>query len=562
MVETTGKRPRSHSREERQVARILFGVMLVVLFGVSIFQSVPGYMDAEYYFSGGRQLYLGEGFSEPFIWNFLSDPDRLPAPSHAYWMPLASVLTFLGMKLFGSGSFWAGRLVFILLAAWVPTLTLRLSGRFRSGQAQMWSSGLLAVFSGYYLVYYPITDTFGLYMVLGAVFLLVAGIKKSELRVANIDTWPLLQPFILGSLAAWMHLARADGLIWLAVAWIWSGISCRKSETERPVSLAEISWGRAARNAGLVLGGYLFWMLPWFLRNLSTFGTPLAPGGFQTLWLTDYDELYAYPASQLTFTRWWTSGIGAILDIRLDALVANVQTAVAVQGLVFLAPFILAGLWKMRRQIEVQLGVMAWGLTFLAMTIVFPFAGSRGGFFHSGAAVQTLFWAVAPVGIDAFIDWGRRKRGWHPAAAGKVYRTGFLIIGLLLTGFITLSKLGASSNAQAGSWGAGATHYQIIEQGLIDRMEFLGGQGLNEPVMVNNPPGYWLATGRQAVSIPYGNADTILAVAQRYQIHYLILEIDQVQGAAWLSENPSDRPGFDHLATVDDAQIYQLYPGH
>jgi hypothetical protein len=70
------------------------GLALVLL--AAAFQSVPGYMDAEYYYAGGLRLAEGSGFSEPFLWNYLNDPVGLPTPSHTYWMPLASILAALG----------------------------------------------------------------------------------------------------------------------------------------------------------------------------------------------------------------------------------------------------------------------------------------------------------------------------------------------------------------------------------------------------------------------------------------------------------------------------------
>ncbi len=116
-------------------------------------------MDAEYYFSGGLQLFLGQGFQEPFIWNFLADPSRMPAPSHAYWMPLASILAAAGMKALGSPSFWAGKIPFLLLGACIPPLTALLSGRLNSERPQaLWFAGLLAVFPGFYLAYLPTTQ--------------------------------------------------------------------------------------------------------------------------------------------------------------------------------------------------------------------------------------------------------------------------------------------------------------------------------------------------------------------------------------------------------------------
>ena len=168
-----------------------------------------------------------------------------------------------------------------------------------------------------------------------------------------------------------------------------------------------------------VFAGYLLVMAPWFVRNISAFGTPLGPGGSKMLWLTTYDQLFSYPASQLTFTAWWQSGIAAILKARFWALGINLERTLAEQGEIFLLPLIGAGLWHLRKDRRMQLAGLAWLLTFAAMTVAFPFAGARGGFFHSGAALQPVWWALAPLGLDRAIEWGSRKRGWDAAQAGR-----------------------------------------------------------------------------------------------------------------------------------------------
>ena len=77
----------------------------------------------------------------------------------------------------------------------------------------------------------------------------------------------------------------------------------------------------------------------------------------------------------------------------------------------FPLPLVLAGLWHYRRDLRVQIGGLGWLITLTVMTILFPFVGWRGGFFHSGAALQSLFWSAAPMGLELFVGWGVRERG-------------------------------------------------------------------------------------------------------------------------------------------------------
>ena len=146
-------------------------------------QTVPGYMDAEYYYAGGLQLANGAGFNEPFLWNYLDNPVGLPHSSHTYWMPLPSLIAAAGMLLTGSRTFLSARLIFILLAACIPLVTALLAEALGQDKTNAMLAGLLAAFPGFYVVYSSNTETFTLYMLLGAVFFGVA--SKRCLRIKS-----------------------------------------------------------------------------------------------------------------------------------------------------------------------------------------------------------------------------------------------------------------------------------------------------------------------------------------------------------------------------------------
>ena len=228
-----------------------------------------------------------------------------------------------------------------------------------------------------------------------------------------------------------MHLSRADGLLWLLLALI--AVLLFRKPGQSPLSFLY--------SLGSVLLGYLLIMGPWFVRNISVFGTPLAPGGAKMLWLTSYDQLFAYPASQLTLASWWHSGLVAILKARVWSLGLNLANTLTVQAEVFLLPLIGLGLWHLRKDRRVQLAGPGLAVDARAMTVVFPFAGARGGFFHSGAALQTVWWALAPLGLERVIQWGRRKRGWNAVQAGTIFRMALIGLAVLLTAVIVWSRV-------------------------------------------------------------------------------------------------------------------------
>lgn len=531
----------------------LLGLGLALV--VASFQSNPGYMDASYYLAGGVWLVNGDGFNEQILWNYLDDPAGLPHPSHGYWMPLTSVLAALGMLLTGARTFAAARSGFLLLAAILPLLTARLSLALSGRKDFALLAGVLAAIAGFYLPYLPTTEAFGPYMLFGALFLLLLSGSHTDQdpqpglsaqRGASAQAWrDWLTPLLLGLIAGLMHLTRADGILWLPVALIFAR---RDPLFWRAGRRQAASWALAAL---LALAGYLLVMLPWMLRNLSAFGSVLSPGGNHALWLTQYDELFIYPASLLTPARWWASGLGAILGARLWAGWLNLQTAFAVQGQIFLFPLILAGLWRLRRQPPVQAGVFAWALTFTLMTLVFPFQGARGGFFHSGAALQPLFWAVAPVGLGAFLEWGASRRGWNLRQAGCFFQGGLVWIALILSAFVSFNRV-IGDDFRQPAWNERQSLYTQAEQALQ-----AAGALPGEVVMVNDAPTYYLAGHRPAISIPYGDFTVLQQVAQRYRARFLLLEIEQVQGESLL-EQPGDRPGLRYLGSVEGIRLYEF----
>ena len=500
-------------------------------------------MDADYYMVGGISLTSQKGFWEPILWNYLDNPSGLPHPSHAYWMPLASILAAAGMALTRQFNIHGAQAGMIVLGASISPLTAYLSFKLNHERWSAWFSGGLAIASGFYLAYLPTTDTFGVYMLLGTSLLLLVPTQNPSRLIA------LLLPWLVGILAGLMHLARADGLLWLVIA----------------VVVVVLLPGKALRGKGFpvrllafrimaCLTGYLMIMAPWMARNYLVFGSWLSPAGSKVLWLTDYDDLYIYPASLLTLQRWIGQGLMPILTARLYAVGQNIQTFLAVQGEIILVPLIIAGLWRLRQDRRVQVGIGAWLLTVFVMTIIFPLQGARGGFFHSGAALQPLFWAVTPAGLLRFIEWGGRYRNWREKEAIIVFQLGILFLLVILSGFLVYQRVVKPAGA-ANMWDAPLEFYQGVNKAL-DR----ASTDTTQRVMVNNPPGFFLASGRQAIAIPDGGVDTLIDAAMRFHTCILILESNHPVGLEELYRTPEQYQQLIRIGSYEDAFIYWIKP--
>jgi hypothetical protein len=511
----------------------LFILALIPPILIAQFQPVPGYLDSDYYFAGGVQLISGKGFTEPYMWNYLDGSTSLPHPSHAYWQPLSSIVAALGMWLTGQTTYASARLFFILIAGLVAPVTAHLAHRFTGRRDLAITSALLAIFSVYSAPFVGVTDNFGIFMLCGGLyFIFVSQLIENPTLVRN---W-----FLLGLLAGLMTLSRTDGLLWLGVAFLFAVWHAPKTSVIDMVkSIAFCSL--------LAFLGFMLIMAPWYMRNINTYGSIMAPGGSRALWLENYDQTFTYPPSLLTPESLLTSGWGEIITVRLKALWQNFQSAFAAHGAIILFPFIIAGVYAHRRNPLVKLASFAWLILFSVMTFLFPFAGARGAFFHAGAAFQPIWWVLAPLGLEAVLAY-LRKRNWGDDRARVVFRGAMVVSVMILTVFVVYLRLFTLG------WSEGEENYPPIEAFLKEK-----GITENDVVIVRNAPGYYLETGRAALPIPYGDEGTLMDVARQFDAYYLVLQESAVLDPMKdLFEDPSGNPNFVFLGELDDAKLYRI----
>lgn len=501
---------------------ILFLLGLAVVTAVGMLQQTPGYMDAAYYQATAQMLAEGRGFAEPFIWTYFGDPAGIPHPSHLYWMPLPSLLSAGSM--FVLGITWrAAQLPFLLLGALLPVISAAIAGRFTSDERMVWTAGLLALFPGFFLPYLGTTDSFALYALLGSGILLIL---SSEGR----SSWWM---GLAGLLIAGAHLTRADGVLFFLPA------------------IAAILMGKRSRFSGFaaLIAGYVAGMSPWWIRNFMTIGT-LMPETSQAFWLTTYDDLFAFPASRITMQAWLESGWQAILGARMDALLVNSQRVIAEAGMVFLLPFTLIGGWTWRHQRIVWLGGLYFAGLFALMTLVFPFAGANGGLFHSSAAILPLAMALTPHGIRSAIAWLSRKRHWTGDDPERVFLAASIVILAALTLWNAGRRIGYIPAGNA--WSQSDEEYRQYASIVV-------AEGFQGPGAVNNPPGYYIASGQSTVVIPNGNEDDLRNVVDAYGVEWVLLEPNHPRGLHELYQNPESVSWLELRVVLHDSMERPVY---
>jgi hypothetical protein len=517
---------------------------LVVITTAGLLQRSAGYMDAEYYASVGSGIRTGDGFNQNFLWNYLDDPTGIPHPSNTYWMPLASILSTITVTFSLIGHKTTLWVLNILFSSLIPVFTALITFGFTKRRGDAWFTGLLAIFSGFYLLYYAIPETFAASMVFGSflIILLTVNGDAESLKINPFFRWGLI-----GIIAGLLHMTRAEGFLWIAIA---AGYLIF-------LTIKNKEFKKGFKSAGFLLMGYLVFSGGWYLRNIYYWHQLFPLGSSRTLWLINYDQTFTFPANQLTFQNWLNQGFPTIVTSRLDALWMNLKSMLGVQGGILLLPFIIAGWWIKKNDPRMVIAVLYYGLVFILMTLVFPFAGSRGGFIHSAAGVQPFFWAMVPIGLDRFLGWGERKRGWSSDEARRVFQIGLVLIMVLLTSVIFYQRVLETQNG-ISAWQVEENHYFSIHEELVAK-KILKPDSV---VMVKNPPGWYFVTGLPAVVIPDADESTVRNISKRFNADILILEKDHVNGLNSLYDTSLSKIGFVKIMEIGTTQIFSLMLGN
>ena len=518
---------------------LVFVAALIVRVLAALPQTQPNYMDATYYLVGGQRLVQGYGFSDPYVWNYLDQPARLPQPSHLYWMPLPSILVAMSQLVFGM-NYRAAQVPFVLLSAVLPVIAYAVAWRIFQSRRSAWLAALLTIFSAFYLPYWGVPESFAPFAVFGALAL-YWGSRREDDRSSS--KWRLLLAGVCAGLA---HLSRADGILLLLVVLL--GQIQLKAETGKRKIF--VSYPAAFF---LPLAGYGLVILPWFVRNIEVIGAPLSSAGTQTLWLCNYDELFAY-GTRFDLNHLLGCGLDRVVLAKLNGLVAGAVHWLAEVGLIFLAPFIIIGLWKARQRPLFQTVLLYAGLLFAAMTLAFTFAGDRGGLFHSSGALLPFFYAVVPIGLETAVGWiAQRRRTWKASTARSVFGVAAVLLAIGLSALIYRGRVIGPDGAHP-TWNQADAVYDTIGRWLTER------DAADPIVMVNNPPSFTYHTGLRSIVVPYGDVADLLQAARQFGVRWLILDANRPEPLAALYAAPQQPSRLKWQESFGSAQVFAIEP--
>ena len=522
------------SRQDAISFAVLYLVSFCLFLLIAVMRADSGYMDESYYLLTARNLSEGYGFQENILWNFMDDPVGLPHPSHLYWMPLVSIIAAGGMKIAGS-TYLSAVVPLTLIAALIPPVTYIAGKRWLKDQFWALVGAICALFGGYYLLYYSAVDGFSLYMLLGVAYFMAI----SQLFQQQTGKQLLLNGVFAGVFAGLLHLTRADGLLWAMMIPVFFAAAFFLNGKEKT------HLGRYILGTACSLFVYVLLLAPWFYRNIQLSGSLTAAGSSHSMFLTQYNELFVYPTSTLTFSRWIDSGLGELLRHRLNAAGTNLLSLLGVQLLIIQLPFAIIGIRKHWKSSWVKVNVFGLVLLFLFLTVIFPFAGQRGSYFHSNTAFQIFLWVMSVIGLREAASRLPLKEGLDRNLFEKFIGISFLVLLLLVTVVLSGSKI---DGLRAG--------VDEMEQIVITLQELEIGQ--DEIILINDPATLNWVSERPAVVIPGGDETMMLAVMEHYGVHYVVLQYNHPPELADLYKNPLESENFSVLATEDTWYVLEL----
>jgi hypothetical protein len=293
-------------------------------------------------------------------------------------------------------------------------------------------------------------------------------------------------------------------------------------------------------------------MSAWFVRNIMAYHSLTPPGNGKLIWATGYDDIFYFFNELITPQHFFELGVGKIILDRLTALWGNVKGLLAVNGSIVLVPLIAMGIWRTRKNFITRLAVSIILLNLLVMSLIFPYAGYRGGFFHSNSAVQTVLWGLVPIGLSGFIDLGVKYRKWVPNRSWKMFGSAVIASLSILSVVIFLQKMNYASTTKI-PWNDSLQEFQKIDQQIVTITS-----DEDSVILVNDPPGYYLATQRMAAVNPSDGVTALLAAADKYHARYTIIDENNAVLFDEISRDGFQNKRLKLIEKLDDMEIYEI----
>jgi hypothetical protein len=337
-------------------------------------------------------------------------------------------------------------------------------------------------------------------------------------------------------------LARADGILLLLVGgWVWL---LKINDLRLKIKEGKANYQSLVIKLLIFIIGYLLVMGSWFWRTWQVTGRPLSTVGTETIFLTNYDDLFAYGrhANVADYFAW---GWGNIIQSKLEALSLAAQTFIGVTGLTVFTLFFVWAWIKLGREEKMRrfLRPFTWytPIVFGAMSLIFTFPGQRGSLLHTSTALWPWSMALAAAGIGFAVDWmAARLPHWQPEKSKPLFAGMFVVVVFV----ISLAVSGGQP---------------LREMDAIIYDQIAATLPPDAIVMIGDAPGFHYHTGLPAISVPNEPPQILPQIAARYGASYLVLDEDRPRPLADLYEGRVTWPQIQPVQQFgEDTVLYRF----
>ncbi|MGQ9909463.1 MAG: glycosyltransferase family 39 protein [Candidatus Flexifilum sp.] len=488
------------------LAGIVGAALIARLALIAFVVEFPGVADPNHYYNMALNVAAGRGFVIDYIWQYSRPPAAITHPED-HWMPLTSAIAALPLMLGGSGVD-AALLGFAAIGALVPLISYALA---RQIGLKPGTSLIAAAFSAAlpeFVLNSVRTDTT---IAAAALVGLCLFAFNRGLRSGRIAWYGLA-----GAAAGLTYLTRSDGALLLPMMFAGAVVD----------ALAGRGDGRMrARAVGLIaaLAAFVVTVLPWLIRNLTTFGALGSAETDDMFFFTDHLDHYAYGRAFTLSTLLEAQTWGQIIGKRLFELAAGGQMMIATSDALsapLIGGTILLLVRAARRDADARahlLGlapalILALGVT-VAYAVFIPYKAQAGSLKKGWLMALPALLPIAAYALQAVIADRRLRFG---AAA---------VIAALLS--LNAFQLVRTDQRAALAYLADIERVAAAARALPDT------NGDGEIILMTQDPYILAYVGLRTIMYPSEPLTVIHEVARRYGVDYLLM--------------PAARPALDPL---------------
>jgi hypothetical protein len=498
-----------------KLALICLGALALRL-ALSPFIEHPGIGDPNHYYNLGRMLVEGNlpTFYIDYIWQYNNPP---PGPDLTHpddnWMPLTNVFVATSMQLFGF-SVQASILPFILMGAIVPVVCFVASRQFGVSEGMsLFVAGVGALLPEFVLNSLRTDTTIpNLLLACGSILLLTHGLRHKNVK-AFIGS---------GILAGLAYLVRSDSSLLLPMAVITVFVyALWDNQRPKRLRLAAL-W--------MVVTAILV-AVPWSIRNLQVGGTISTPKLNNMFFLTDILDHYVYDTELNLQTLLASQTPAQLIGKRLFEMAASAKIMYTTLDM-FLPVAVLGGLLLVvasrdrERLLTLAPVLILIAGTYLFYTVLVPYKNQGGSYKKAYLTLIPLLLPLAGYALErAIADWRMRN--------------GAAILILLFLGANAVELVRADAQ-----FAAKYLHEMRVVAETALSLPDTNDDG--EIILMAQDPFMLRFLGIRSVMIPMEDRDTILEVAQIYNIDYLMM--------------PPARPALDpiYLGKEEDSRFVHV----